>query len=879
MSNNLKIQVVLSAIDKLTAPFQSASKQVEKLSKSINTAKSKLKELERTENLINAFNKSRAEINANSKAIMEAKNKAQKLAQQLNATAKPTKKMQREFERARNSIKKLEATQNQQIQKLKEQSQGLRKNGVDVRNLEQAQRELKANMDKTNKSIEQQTAKLKRLNKFNATQNKLKQNAEKSKSLGRNMVMQSGAMLTLGGVSLRPAIEFEKQMSKVQALATLEKESNEFKELVEQAKKIGAETAFTATNVGQAQEKLAMAGFSAKEILAATPAVMKMAKATGYEDRVGEVSDMLSDMAQSLGYSADRFEEFSDIVAKTVTSSNVDLTALFETTKYAGANAKLTGLDAKEFYSMVGLLGNVGIKGSNTGTATRQILNRFATLPKPALKALEDLKIKTTDKAGNLRNTFDIIQEIEKKTRKLGSGEQLAYFTKIFGTTAGTAGASLVDFAKTGELTQYFKKLEREHSGSAEKMQKIMEDNLDGDLAILKSAKDGVVQEIYSVIKQDLRQLAQSITEILGKVNEWIKENPKIAKWLFIIGGGLLALTMALGVGALAWGYLLSPIISVTRAVIAFNIALMANPITWVVLAIVALIAVIVLLIQHWDKVKAVASAVATDLWQKWQTFCNWFGEKWGALLTWLVEKWEGLKEKASSVWGSIKNWIADVLAPLDSLKSGVQWLIDNLSKLSWDGIKEGASVVKDYAKGKISGAWESTKETVGGWWNKGVQWVTGEEPEQKWIGGLVGNGKGKGRGFATGGYTGNGGKYEPAGIVHKGEYVMTKEATARLGVANLNRLNYGKVAGLTALASSVAFAQPMPMVKIDSRPPLTANQPSPTVAPVSQNIHITINATSGQDPQEIARLVTADLDRRERQAQARARSSLRDRG
>ncbi|MFA9487461.1 MULTISPECIES: phage tail tape measure protein [unclassified Mannheimia] len=147
---------------------------------------------------------------------------------------------------------------------------------------------------------------------------------------------------------------------------------------------------------------------------------------------------------------------------------------------------------------------------------------------------------------------------------------------------------------------------------------------------------------------------------------------------------------------------------------------------------------------------------------------------------------------------------------------------------------------------------------------------------EQKWIGGLVGNGKG--RGFATGGYTGNGGKYEPAGIVHRGEYVMTKEATARLGVANLNRLNYGKVAGLTALASSVAFAQPMPAVKIDSRPPLTASQPSPTVAPVSQNIHITINATSGQDPQAIARLVTAELDRRERQAQARARSSLRDR-
>lgn len=129
-----------------------------------------------------------------------------------------------------------------------------------------------------------------------------------------------------------------------------------------------------------------------------------------------------------------------------------------------------------------------------------------------------------------------------------------------------------------------------------------------------------------------------------------------------------------------------------------------------------------------------------------------------------------------------------------------------------------------------------------------------------------------------TGGYGGAGGKYEPKGIYHGGEYIMTKEATARLGVANLNRLNYGGMAGVAALASTVALAQPMTAVKVDTRPPLTASQPSRATAPVAPNIQITINATSGQNPQEIARMLTAELDRRERQAQAKARSSLRDR-
>ena len=47
--------------------------------------------------------------------------------------------------------------------------------------------------------------------------------------------------------------------------------------------------------------------------------------------------------------------------------------------------------------------------------------------------------------------------------------------------------------------------------------------------------------------------------------------------------------------------------------------------------------------------------------------------------------------------------------------------------------------------------------------------------------------------GFASGGYTGDGGKYTPAGVVHRGEYVITKEATSRLGIGFLNHLNYGR--------------------------------------------------------------------------------------
>ena len=130
--------------------------------------------------------------------------------------------------------------------------------------------------------------------------------------------------------------------------------------------------------------------------------------------------------------------------------------------------------------------------------------------------------------------------------------------------------------------------------------------------------------------------------------------------------------------------------------------------------------------------------------------------------------------------------------------------------------------------------------------------------------------------GFASGGYVGNGGKYEPMGIVHGGEYVMTKETTSRLGVPLLNALNYGKNALLaTGLSMSVATAAP---IQVDNRPPLAAHPVVAQSIAQPMAVNITINAAPGQDELTIARMVAQEMQRIQNQQQARQRSILRDR-
>ena len=128
---------------------------------------------------------------------------------------------------------------------------------------------------------------------------------------------------------------------------------------------------------------------------------------------------------------------------------------------------------------------------------------------------------------------------------------------------------------------------------------------------------------------------------------------------------------------------------------------------------------------------------------------------------------------------------------------------------------------------------------------------------------------------YSSGGYTGNGGKYQPMGIVHGGEYVMTKEATSRLGINTLNALNYGKQALIAGgLGISVATATP---VQVDTRAPIST-RPVMTQSSQPMSVNITIHAAQGMDERAIAQQVAKEIQRIENQRQARARSSMWDR-
>lgn len=266
-----------------------------------------------------------------------------------------------------------------------------------------------------------------------------------------------------------------------------------------------------------------------------------------------------------------------------------------------------------------------------------------------------------------------------------------------------------------------------------------------------------------------------------------------------------------------------------------------------------------VLIYKNWEKVKSFFGGFLNGLQSglqpvidKFKPFVGWIESvfNWFTNLLSPIQSTKEDLDAAASAGKQFGEWVAFgidlALKPLQLLIDGVKWLIDNLPKINEQNQK--AKALKE----------ETMKAAFGNGVLGQTMLAMADIPE-----------------YATGGYTGNGGKYQPMGIVHGGEYVMTKEATSRLGVNTLNALNYGKQALIAGgLGLSVATAAP---VQVDTRAPISS-RPVMTQSSQPMSVNITIHAAQGMDERAIAQQVAKEIQRIENQRQARARSSMWDR-
>lgn len=420
-----------------------------------------------------------------------------------------------------------------------------------------------------------------------------------------------------------------------------------------------------------------MAGFTPQAIQAALPGVLNMALAGGVE--LGETADIGSNILTQFNLTADQMDRVGDTLTATFTRTNTDLRALGETMKYTGPVAAKLGISLEEAAAMAGMLANNGLRGSDAGTAMRASLSRLASPPKAAADALKELGVSVADARGKMRPMEDVLLDLYKATQKYGQVDQVSFFKDIAGEEAFVGLQTLVAAAGSGELQKLTRELQGAR-GEADRVAKVMADNLDGDLKNLDSAWEGLRIRISDLVDGPLRSVTQWLTRVLEKITSLAQAHPVLTRQLLIAGGALLAMTATIGSLSLVIGVLygklatlrlgfdiLTRSMNVVRVLPALwgmvtgSVSLLGGAIgalfSPVGLIVAALAGAAVLIWKYWDPIRAFFAGVFSGIMERLTPLRETF-ERFGPVF-----------DAIGSGISQVFNWFKSLLSPMESSK------------------------------------------------------------------------------------------------------------------------------------------------------------------------------------------------------------------
>ncbi|WP_449546702.1 phage tail tape measure protein [Lelliottia amnigena] len=669
MSNNVRLEVLLNAVDRASRPLKAIQTASKSLSGDIRTSQQSLRELNAQASRIDGFRKASAQLAVTGQSLEKAKLEAQALATQFKNTERPTRVQAQVLESAKRAAEGLQTKYNSLTESIKRQQRELGAAGINTRNLANDERGLKSRISETTAQLNRQREALAKVSAQQARLSQVKDRYQAGKSLAGSMAGAGAAGVgiattgTVAGVKLMmPGFDFAQKNSELQAVLGVEKQSPEMQALRKQARQLGDNTAASADDAASAQIIIAKSGGDAAAIQAATPVTLNMALSN--KRTMEENAALLTGMKSAFQLSNDKVAHIGDVLSMTMNKTAADFDGMSDALIYAAPVAKNAGVSIEETAAMVGALHDSKITGSMAGTGSRAVLSRLQAPTGKAYDAIKELGIKTSDSKGNTRPIFSILKEMQRSFEKnnLGTGQKAEYMKTIFGEEASSAAAVLMAAASSGKLDQLTAAF-KASDGKTEELVKVMQDNLGGDFKEFQSAYEAVGTDLFDQQEGSLRKLTQTATQYILKIDGWITKNKGLATTIGVVVGGALALIGVMGgIGLVAWPVVMginaiiaaAGVLGVVFSSVGTAIVTAIGAISLPVVAVVAAVVAGALLIRkYWEPISAFFSGVVEGLKAAFAPVGEMFAP--------LAPVFDSIAEKLGVVW----KWFTDLLAPV----------------------------------------------------------------------------------------------------------------------------------------------------------------------------------------------------------------------
>ena len=384
-----------------------------------------------------------------------------------------------------------------------------------------------------------------------------KSGGEKLRAMGDAMKPVSTALTAGFALSTKKAIDFESQMNTTKSLLadtipTADELNSTTQKLGESSKGWAKQYGISTSSINEGMQEIIKKGFDANQTIAAMPAILDAAKASG--DDFNVVMNASTNILRQFGLEAKDTNRVTDSLTYVANKTSAGFSDMGLAMEYIGPVAHSLGMSIEETSAAIGLLSDNGIAGEKAGTALRGALSKLLKPSKSNAAAMKELGFTVEEFQSGALKLPDIIDRIKESTKGWTDAEKSSAIARAFGVEAQTGMNALIN--QGGDALRNLTKETENARGYTKKLA----DELS------KSSKNGVerFKSSLEVLQINIGQkLLPLLTPLLEKANEfieWLDKAPESTQKLVLGFGGFLALGYPLlnmlGNGSTGLGYL-----------------------------------------------------------------------------------------------------------------------------------------------------------------------------------------------------------------------------------------------------------------------------------------------------------------------------------
>jgi TP901 family phage tail tape measure protein len=910
MTDKLRLEFLLSAIDRVTAPLKQISAGSNATSRALKAARDQLKELNAQQSNISSYTRQKEAVRQSSEELARAQDKLRGLREQLQKMDAPTAAFQKAFVNASASVEKLTNKHTAQRSELQRLIPLMKSTGADTRNLGTTERRLKTEIEAANKAIQSQRERLSALAKQQERVSKAQRNYSKGKELAGNAAVAGASAGAVGAAVGLPIVGMVKDYSRFEdAMAGVAKQVNgarddngqltqTYYDMGAAIKKMSETIPMATTDIAALVEGGARMGIQGKDDLLEFARVAATA-ATAFELPADQVGESLARIASLYKLPIKNVSQLGDAINyldDNAMSKGGDIIEVMQRT--AGITASV-GMSFKDAAALGSTFLTLGASAEIAGTATNAMIRELAIAtqqPKRFVTGLKSIGLEAKAvQDGMSKDATGTIQKVLEAVNKLPKNQQLGVMTQLFGKEYGDDAAKLAS-----NIGEYKRQLDLvngadnapKRDGSMQREGDIRADQLSARWEMSQNRMFNLSSALGATLRPALIQLVTGFNGVLERVNAWATANPGLVLGILKVGAGIAALSIGFSTVALALATTLGPFLAVRYGLSLIGIRLpsvigllfnlgskilpfvgqafmwvgrlfMANPIG---LAITAIAAAAYLIYANWDKVKAYFVGAWAEIKLGFsggisgilQTLANFspiglIYQAFSAVMNYMgVEMPSRFTEFGGMIISGLVSGITNAMGAVktaitDAGSNTVDWFKEKL------GIHSPSRVFAELGGFTMAGLAQGVAEGQ-----------SGPLEAVKAVGELMTQ-----AGTVTiGAITDAGAALNPA--------ASGPGAKAESGGMLDSILGMGKrLAQVGAIAVGMGGAQSA--IAVDNRPPISAAAAPAAMQMAPDQIVINIHAAPGMDTAAIARAVSAELDKRQQAKQAKGRSALFD--